>query len=297
MKRISMVAVAIAAAALILAGCKGIGVGEGDLKGSKWDAELQIDNSEAQTGVPLYKRYFDGIGNAKETVYEVKSTITIDTSKIKSTVYSDSSNNYASAQDATYSKSHDVYAVVGLMFDTHQKGTGKNATYDFALFGYQPGMNRFYIERYYDVKATDLATYDDSGKKQFGTTNLSIPGGTEDKFENIDADSGSGWVDCDSGFALTSGQTSKTITVTITQKTKGEYVIAFDGKSGKTYTYNAKNVDWGSKSVSGKSTTNSDGYYTGSIWAYGNVPLNTKLSANFVQDKNATQGLFAEVTE
>ena len=188
-----------------------------------------------------------------------------------------------------------MYAVVGLMFDVHQKGTGKNATYDFAIFGYQPGTNRFYIERYYNVNATDLASYDSNGNKQFASTNATTPGGTEDKSANID--NAVGWVSCDDSFKLTSGQTEKTITVTITQKTKGEYKITFDGKAGQEYTYNAKNVDWTAKSVNGKATTNSDGYYTGSIWAYGNVPLNTKIYATFAQDKNATQGLFAEPIE
>ena len=298
MKRISMVAAAIVAAALMLAGCKGIGVGDGDLKGSKWNATLEIDNSEAQTGVPCFKRYFEGIGDGSEKVYEIKSTITIDTSKISSTVYSNSKSGdellYASTKDSTYTTDNEVGAVVGLLFDAHQKGTGKSATYDFAIFGYQPSRNRFYIERYHNVKATDLATYDENGKKTFGTTNLGTPGGTKDLTIHGGSEE---WVSCDDSFAIKSGETEKTITVTITQATPGEYVVEFDGKKNTKYTYKANTVEWSTKSVHTKATTNSDNYYTGSVWAYGNVPLNTKLSAKFVQDKNATKGLFAEVAE
>lgn len=262
-----------------LTGCEGLGAGEGELEGDKWDATATVDATGDLEEGATYRRYWKQLGN-KVKVQEITSTITIDTEN--STLQSDTG-----------------YAVVGLFFDLNDTTVEslKEETddyVDFVVFGFQPETGKYYLERWNGVKSQTKESLDTS------TSDL----GPDNKITNLDGKSSGAYVtpsdnDKTSMYNMEAGVITGA-TVKITQDGKGVYTVTVGTKEIGSFddSENLKTRKETDKTAVEDEDDSTKTNLQGGIAAYINAPKGCKVVANYVQDKDSLKGsLFAEVQE
>ncbi|MBO4534059.1 MAG: hypothetical protein J5726_10260 [Treponema sp.] len=302
-----MAVIAALAVALTLVGCnfgdnKGLGA-----KAAGTKKNMTVIASNDGTDGKLYQRGWKQLGT-KETVQALETTITIDMSTVagyakKSGTGDDIVWSAGTADD--YDKQ--VAVVIGLIFDLHETkltaddaetGMKKGSYYDFVLIGYQPETVSYYIERYENVpkglfaeasnagsftglanyvKATGITDTVGDGKAAYYTPNAAgkqaIAKATTGKLPKSEEDGDNGG---------TTDVTLQTITVKITQDTKG------------TYNINLGDMDWPYTPAVNKDWVNKDGYRIGGAGYYINCPVGLSAKANYNSKNDNTIGLIAD---
>lgn len=285
----------VAAAAIVLTGCAMGDLTGGKSAGTKKNMTVTVDQTD-KTDVKLFQRGWKQLGS-KETVQAIETVLTIDMSKAggyaKATSSDDDGKLYSPCE-AGDTGAQEIAAVIGLIFDLHEtKDEDGKKTYDFALIGYQPAKNRYYIERYKNVAdgAFSKAVNDGAFAEKKDTTFISDATGTgawttmADKAvtkANIKMPKAE---DSEEGKALVD---TYQITIKVTQEIPGTYKI--DLGDGKTYTYEPTDV-------TNKNAYNKDGYRIGGAGYYVNCPVGLKAVANFNSKNDNTIGLNADDEE
>lgn len=275
---------ALIAASIALVGC-GMSEGDGKLSGSKWDATLTKDSTKVgvEEASPAYGRFFKQLGTG-EKVQSIKTLITVCTKGIDGYAEDQGDGTYLVIENGT--KDQEVHGVVGLIFDLHKtnaeadnEGVWKkgDTLYDFVIVGYRSSDKGFYVERYANIPEGSMDEFVTSSG--FGTATDVITTGT-DKAPYYVYD----YKDQVSEVETEDGEPAHAFTVTVEQDgaNKGTYTIKIGDKKVGTYVGTIKN---------------DDGYAIGGAGAYANAPVGTIVKATFESDKDATEGLFAEVVE
>lgn len=290
------------------------GVDNGSAKdvGTKKNLTIHVEaKNDTEFGSKRFQRMWKQLGT-KETVQSLETVITIDTSK------SDTYLKLASGtgEEALYTVvenptsdplNYDMFShgVAGLIFDMHctkDSEDKKLKTYDFALIGYRPYDNGFYIEKYSGVTADLFEAATNAGSFKDADLGITDTVGTgkpayvyaDDHDAKDFATKGDSWVkawegklgkDDDGKDYGDKAVALKQFTVKITQETKGTYKINIAGKDFE-YTPEAN-----------EAYTNKDGYRIGGAGYYVNAPLGTVINANFNSKNDGTVGLEEEVAE
>ena len=269
-----MAVIAALAVALTLTSCDFLG--KGKTSGTKWNTKMTVDGTSI---TKKYRRFIKQLSTS-EKVTDIKSTITVDLEK--STI-----------------KSNDGNAVVGIAFDFHTTKVEGVKTFDFVLVGIAPETNKFYIERYENISSekaksiSEEAMKEDDGDSAFDTDDSSMGSGDAPYVAfsgsfpmSIDKYISNDWKDLPSGsYTETEGE-SYEINFRVEQATAGTYDIYLGNTKVATYAGKEKCTD----------AKNKDNY--GKCWGgaavYANTPKGCKVVVKYAQDKEATNGLFAD---
>ena len=284
------------AGALVLAlglvmGCK-MGAGDGEVTGTKWDATLSVDGTDAAK-TPLnkdYRRFWKQLGT-KETVTKVETTISIDR---ENSIIIDDKN--------------EKKATIGFVFNMHkykaeEDGGEENYTYakgdelvEFVILGFRPWDGAAFLEHYYNIPAKGIKTED--GQNSFDTDlKALVPESSTHSYIN------GNWTNTGSSNYSFDSSVMKDYVVE-TKKgdkvTAQEFTIRIEGASGR---YDISLKKNGSFSKIGSyvlenfdkaPSTTTTGVAQGGVGVYANVPKGCKLTASYVQDKDNTVGLYVE---
>ena len=311
MKRSLMVAAAVAATALILAGCK-MGGGIGKTSGNKYDRNFETDatgsltvlksgdeelNGMTENTEASYRRYWEEFSNNEATA-AITVTLTPDYSK----------SDLTTTKKTTVNTTGETkYAVIGYLYDINwhiDKDSGKeqnSGTIDFNIIGIQPETGKFYHERYVDVKkkAKTLDT-------NFGT--LGTLATNENSGFNGNIDSKTGGAAWNDKYA-TDLKKKDAYTIKIMQDKAGKYNVTINGKDvgtfDKTSLFNKSEFTHKKKGSNIKNASNiisgydaDTDYMIGGCAGYLNCPAGTKLFVNYKTNENDVAGeLFAEPIE
>jgi len=315
--------VAIATAAFALTSC---GMGAGTKTFDKEEKDKPVGNKKGLTigyknigDCPRYKRVWEQLGT-KETVQALETTITIDVSNVDGKCTTDGDITAADTkwfvgEDKTTTK--ESHAVVGLIFDLHETtvkdadGKDKKVN-DFVLIGYRPYKKSYYVERYSNVpkEAFDAATNDSSFSDAEGI-----------EVEYLASKSGKTtsstvyYIENATGVTESHGKLGEdkkgnkndeevdlqSFTVSITQETKGTYLIKVFGEEFEYTPLVPEDTKlaaaWYTKDKATTKDVDEGGYRIGGAGYYVNVPVGTGVKANFDSDNDNTIGLEEEVDE
>lgn len=272
MKKI-MAVIAAAAVALTLVGCANFGA---KTSGTKWSKNFAIDATgeikDADGTAADYARGFAALSASKKC------------SAIETTITLPKKDKKGNAVNIVKSSSG-AFAVVGLAIDVHETEKAGKKYYDFVLVAVRPETGEFYVEKYENIAKDDL-------KESMNTSVSAIGGATKNA-----ADGAAKWTSLDgkTSGSYVSGKKVKventdeswSWTITVTQDTKGTYIIKNGTTQLGTYTRALTDTEAAAK----------DPKAYGQVFMYGNAPKDTKLKATFKSNKDATVGLFADEDE
>ncbi|MBP3709536.1 MAG: hypothetical protein J6I73_03910 [Treponema sp.] len=315
MKRISMVAVAIAAAALILAGCNGLGgIGSGDTSGSKKNTLMTVSGMDEKNGLQTglediegakltdttkkdaFNRFWEQLGTL-EQVSEVTTKVTIYLDKANKDGYSTLENT----ADGSPSK----LAVTGFVFDLDSTN-GNDKTVDFNLLGIRKKRTgtdayEFYLERYVDVPVKNLTFLEDGlnapNAKKTGISSKGALGAYYSLKDNWKTKHSAGenysdWYNLEADMFTKDAGGNIVITITLTQPTAGTYTVKLGTKEVGTFSPSSISGYTGRK----EANVTKEGYLMGGIGCYASCPYGTKIVARYESD--VSRGKFAaEVAE
>lgn len=274
-----MAVIAALAVALTLVGCDSLG--KGKTFGTKYNTKMTVDGTKITT---TYRRFIKQLSTSEE-VTDIKSTITVD--KTKSVLTNGKTGN-------------DVRnAVVGLAFDFHTtKDASNNKSYDLVLIGVAPNTKKFYIERYENIAADKAKGVDQELKEEETDAGFDSDVGSMGAYVSFTGNVGSMTIGTeqvtDDWKALPTDSYADTeesfeFDIQIKQPTAGTYEIYIGDKKVATYEGEVKCTNAKDKTNNGKCW--------GGAAVYANTPKDCKVVVKYVQDKNATVGLFADEDE
>jgi hypothetical protein len=263
MKKI-MTILATAMVALMLVGCAKFG--DVQTSGTKWKKTFILDGTKASVGDNQYSRGFSALSSSKKCS-EIETTITLPIG------------------DDNIFEASGKRSVIGLAFDVHITTVQGKDYYDFVLVGVKPSDGEFYVEKYERISKDEL-------KEDMITIDSAINGATEDNasgpsFTSLDGKSSGQNFVTSKKVNITTTAESKSFTISVTQTSKGVYVV----KNGETTLGTYDRHD----DLSSEETSAGKAY--GQVFTYGNAPKGTKIKAVFESDKNKTVGLFADEEE
>ncbi len=250
-------------------------LGKGKTSGTKWNTKMTVDGTKITT---TFRRFIKQL-SISEKVTDIKSTITID--KTKSTLTANTKN-----------------AVVGLAFDFHTTKTDGKKSFDFVLIGVAPETNKFYIERYTDIAADKAKNVDQELKEDETDAGFDTDDGSMGDYVSFTGNVGSMTIGTeqvnDDWKALPANAVAETddsyvFDIQIKQETAGTYEIYIGDKKVATYEGTVKCTDAKDKKNNGKCW--------GGAAVYANTPKDCKVVVKYAQDKEATNGLFADEEE
>ena len=254
MKKI-MTILAVTAVALTLVGCPKLG--DVQTSGTKWKKSFGLDGTKSTVADGQYSRGFAALSSSKKCS-EIEATITLPVG------------------DDNIFEAGGKKSVIGLAFDVHETKVDNKTYYDFVLVGVKPSDGGFYVEKYENISKEEL-------KEDMITPDSAINGATYNaasgaKYTSLDGKGSATWA---SGtVSIDSTEESKSFTISVTQTTKGTYVVKNGTKELGRYTRAA---------ASGENDK-----IFGQIFMYGNAPKGTKIKAVFEADQDKTVGLFAD---